>query len=132
MDDAIALLTNDHRKVERLFRDFPVTSGAAKQRIADALVRELSIHAAIEEQYLYPTLRKRVADGERLVERALKEHQSVKQRLARIEGLMPADGKLEGEVGSLMAAVREHVREEENDLFQRLHAELDGTALQDL
>src|SRR4029453_10135071 len=58
--DALKLLTQDHRNVERLFKAYEQTGeGAAKQkeRLAGQIIRELSIHATIEEQFLYPTPR---------------------------------------------------------------------------
>jgi hypothetical protein len=50
--DAIALLKNDHKEVEQLFRNYERlgedrAAGKAKQRIVARFTRELSVHAVI-------------------------------------------------------------------------------------
>ena len=55
--DAIALLKADHKTVESLFRRFEQAGPNAKKlkrKLVDQMVRELAIHAAIEEQVFYP------------------------------------------------------------------------------
>ena len=49
--EAIALLKDDHRKVEELFEDFEKARGdGRKERLAHEICLELSVHAAIEEE----------------------------------------------------------------------------------
>ena len=55
--DAITLLKNDHKSVERLFKRFEKTGDRAyaeKRKIVDKIIEELSMHAAIEETALLP------------------------------------------------------------------------------
>jgi hemerythrin superfamily protein len=63
--DAISLLTADHRMVAQLFADYErgLQGPKAKRQVVDQITRELSVHAAIEEAYFYPEVRK--ALGER-------------------------------------------------------------------
>ena len=61
--DAIALLKADHRKVEDLFAKFENAGERArktKRKLVDAIIVELSVHAAIEEQVFYPAVRSSV------------------------------------------------------------------------
>jgi hemerythrin superfamily protein len=53
--DAISLLTEDHRTVEQLFADYErgLRGPDAKRQAVDQIVRELSVHVAIEEAYFY-------------------------------------------------------------------------------
>jgi len=54
--DAITVIKNDHRKVEQLFHRFDRARGAAeRRRVAADLIRELSVHAAVEVVRLYRT-----------------------------------------------------------------------------
>src|SRR5258706_13893587 len=62
--DALALLKKDHQTVEKLFARF---EKKPSKETADRFVRELSIHAAVEEQLFYPALRK-LAQSEHLWE----------------------------------------------------------------
>src|ERR671929_169113 len=84
--DAITLLTTDHQEVEQLFRQLESQPpGPAQDEPVREVTRELSIHAAIEEQVLYPAMRRALPDGDALVEEAIEEHQQVKETLAAIE-----------------------------------------------
>ena len=55
-EDAISLLTEDHRTVEQLFADYErgLQGPEAKRQVVDQIIRELSVHAATEEAYFYP------------------------------------------------------------------------------
>ena len=51
--DAVALIKADHRTVEQLFREFEEASDRAyktKQQLVAEIVRELEVHATIEEE----------------------------------------------------------------------------------
>ncbi|MEZ5179447.1 MAG: hemerythrin domain-containing protein [Acidimicrobiales bacterium] len=61
--DAITLLKDDHKSVEKLFRRFEKAGDRAyveKREVVDRIIEELSIHAAIEEQIFYPVTRETV------------------------------------------------------------------------
>jgi hemerythrin superfamily protein len=130
--DAIQLLTADHTDVEQLFLQIESSpAGEAGDDIVGNVVRELSVHAAIEEQVLYPAMRKALPDGETLVQEAIDEHQEVKETLAAIERATTAAERrrlLDG----LIADVRHHVEEEETELFPKLRASVASQELQDM
>jgi hemerythrin superfamily protein len=119
--DAVELLTADHRKVDGLFAQIESSSGADKDEAVRQVTRELSIHAAIEEQIVYPVMRRSLPDGDAKVEEAIAEHQTVKETLAEIEHL-GSSAERDHKLGSLMAGVRHHVEEEESGLFPELRA----------
>ena len=57
--DAIQLLTADHAEVEQMFQQVEsLPDGESRSSLVAEVVRELSVHAAIEEQVLYPAMRK--------------------------------------------------------------------------
>jgi hemerythrin superfamily protein len=123
--DAVAVLKADHRAVEQLFRRFERTHAAAeKQRLADRITRELSIHAAIEEQHVYPALRRRGDGQEPKVLVALEEHHVTKLALSEIEALGPGDERFDAKVHVLIESVRRHVAEEERELLPALRRTL--------
>ena len=50
--DAVALIKADHRKVEQLFREFEEAGDRAyktKQQLVSEIIKELEVHATIEE-----------------------------------------------------------------------------------
>jgi hemerythrin superfamily protein len=95
--DAITVLKEDHELVRRLFAGFGRTTDRAvktRERLTRRLVKELSIHAAIEEQILYPRVREAVKKGDELADHALEEHQEAKELLDRIDGMAGDDPEL--------------------------------------
>jgi hemerythrin superfamily protein len=132
--DAISLLTEDHRTVEQLFADYErgLQGPEAKRQVVDQLIRELSVHAAIEEAYFYPEVRKALGEGGELVEESLHEHQEVKETLAALEDMDPADAAYDQQVAALIADVRHHVEEEEGEMFPKLRAALSAEQLHDI
>jgi hemerythrin superfamily protein len=123
--DAITVLKDDHKQFRRLFAEFGRTTDRAvktRERLARRLVKELSIHAAIEEQILYPRVREVVKKGDKLADHALEEHQEAKELLDQIDGMTGGDPELAPLVEQLASSVLHHVEEEESDLFKQLRA----------
>ncbi len=119
--DAISVLKKDHEAIDQLFRKFERSHGAAeKKRIADRIVRELSIHTAIEEQLVYPQLRNRLDGGQAPVLVALEEHHLAKVALAEIERFPEPNDRYEAKVHVLAESIRRHVQEEERTLLPAL------------
>jgi hemerythrin superfamily protein len=130
--NAITLLKNDHKTVEDLFQRFEKLGPRAvksKQDVVERIIRELSIHAAIEEMFFYPAVREAAAD---MVLESLEEHHIVKWVLSELEG-MPADHeRFDAKVSVLMENVRHHVKEEEKQLFPQVNKLLDRATLDEL
>lgn len=118
--DAIELLTTDHREVDQLFAQIEFLSdGSQKDDVVRQITEELSKHAAVEEQVVYPVMRRSLSDGDAKVEEAIQEHQTMKEALADIERL-GSSPKREQKLQKLMDDVRHHVKEEESELFPEL------------
>lgn len=122
--DAIQLLKRDHRAVEQLFKQFERAGKAGKtadmKRVVQKAVKELSIHAAIEEQIVYPALRHAEEALEDEVLEALEEHHLVKLTLLELDGMSPEDERYRAKMTVLIESVRHHVEEEEEELLPRL------------
>jgi hemerythrin superfamily protein len=115
MTDIFESLARDHRDVEKLFARYAeIGDDAIAHDICDAL----TVHAEVEEQSLYPELRRIVDDGDDMANVAEAEHAAVKLLIARIYETPPAD--LHRVVDELRAAVERHVASEEGDLFPLL------------
>jgi hypothetical protein len=112
----IALIKADHASVIRLFRRYKALSPRSFKRrrdVADRLIKDLAVHAAAEEQVLYPVARKSVPGGEQLVEEALGEHRSLKEALAALDKRAPEDEAFDPLMKAIEKEVRRHVKEEE-------------------
>lgn len=62
--DAVQMLEQDHRAVEKLFTQFSSEDQARKEEIAQQIFQELDVHATVEEEVFYPALRSQADLGE--------------------------------------------------------------------
>jgi hemerythrin superfamily protein len=129
--DAIEMLVADHREVDQLFTQFEAAApdSTVAKDLADKIVRELSVHAAIEELVLYPVAR-RVLEQDDLVDAAIDEHNEMKELLAEVDGKAVGDDRVRRTFHEIKLAVEEHVHEEETELFPRLRGKIDQDDLQ--
>jgi len=123
--DAITLLKKDHRTVEDLFKRFEKLGDRAKkgkQDVVERIIKELSVHAAVEEAVLYPAIRSAIEDKkvEEVVLESLEEHHIVKWTLSELDGMSPEHERFDAKVTVLIESVRHHVEEEEQELFPKL------------
>jgi hemerythrin superfamily protein len=133
--DAITMLKDDHRTVEKLFKRFEKAGDDAKvekRQVVDRIIEELSVHAAIEEQLFYPVARATVPGSDEIALESLEEHHIVKWVLSELETMSPEDERFDPKVKVLMENVRHHVDEEEHEFFPKVRDELGRNALSDL
>lgn len=128
--DTLSLLKADHRAVEQLFERFEESeTDEERERIAQEICLELSIHATVEEELIYPACRGVVDDH--LVDEAYVEHDGAKALIAEL--LSAADDRFrDAKVKVLHEMIKHHVKEEEKreGLFGRVKSsELDLEAL---
>ena len=82
--DAIALLKEDHRKVEDLFEKFEKARADERQQaLAREICTELTIHAMIEEEIFYPACHGQIED-EDLLDESYVEHDGAKVLISEI------------------------------------------------
>src|SRR3954453_16761726 len=130
--DAIQLLTQDHREVEELFEKFEKASrDGTKEKIARQICTELKIHAMIEEELFYPALRGKIDDDD--LDEAIVEHDGAKVLINDIEAGAPADHFYDAKVKVLQEEIEHHVKEEEkqdgNMFYQARRTDVDLDAL---
>ena len=138
--NALTLLKNDHKTVNGLFKQFEKIADsegkqaeAKKKTIVQSIIKELSVHASIEEQIFYPAIRKAMKkDDEDDVLEALEEHHIVKWLLSELDGMSPSAERFDAKVTVLMENVRHHVKEEEQELFKKVRKAMDVKALNTL
>jgi hemerythrin superfamily protein len=130
--DAIAMLTADHKKVKKLFADFDKLkeegSDEDKSAVVDQICNELKIHAELEEEIFYPAVRKAIDDSD-LMDEALVEHAGAKDLIAQLEDASPDDDLYDAKVTVLGEQIEHHVKEEEGEMFPKAKAKVDTEAL---
>ncbi|MFC0401257.1 hemerythrin domain-containing protein [Paraburkholderia rhizosphaerae] len=122
--DAIALLTEDHRSVDKLFDAFERAAADdldAKGTLAQRACEKLTVHTIIEEEILYPAAHDALRDRDVIdVDEAYVEHFLVKTLIARFDTLKPGQRGFDATFKVLTEMVRHHVEEEETSLFPEL------------
>lgn len=110
--DAVALLKKDHQTVEDLFEQFEKASGEGrKQKLAEQICLELSVHAQIEEEIFYPACEGKVEED--LLKESYVEHDGAKVLIAEIMAGGPNDEFYDSKVKVLSEQIEHHVEEEE-------------------
>jgi hemerythrin superfamily protein len=131
--DLVDVLTAEHRAVERLFADVETTSDRRlRRKTLAAALAELRRHSAMEERFLYPATREHVPSGEVLAAHELREHAEADAKMRRLARLDDSDPEYDPLVSSLFTDIRDHVTEEETELFPRLRAACDRETLRRL
>jgi hypothetical protein len=118
--DAFTLLTNDHKKVAALFEKIePTTERAVKTReeAFGKLREELDVHAHIEEEILYPALKKE-AETRDITFEGVEEHHVIKMLLAELAGMAVDSEEWTAKAKVLQENVEHHVEEEETKMFK--------------
>ena len=118
---AIELLKSDHREVAALFAEFESADPDTQEDLAETICQQLTVHAQIEEEILYPAAKEALAGEDAdLVNEAEVEHDSAKDLIAKIEGMDSSEESYKATVKVLSEYIKHHVKEEETELFPLL------------
>jgi hemerythrin superfamily protein len=131
--DAIALLTDDHKTVQKLFKEYEKLVQNADQEEKAALAKqicmELAVHAQIEEEIFYPAVRDAIAETD-LLDEAEVEHASAKDLIAQLGAMAPGEELYDAKVTVLGEYVNHHITEEQDEMFPKVKkAKLDTASL---
>jgi hypothetical protein len=139
--DAITVLGRDHGQVKYLLKQLQAlpshqTGGSPKdlarrKTIVDMMTVRLAEHEAIEEEYLWPTVRTVLPDGDRWAEGALDQERAGKDTLSALGGLTPDSDAFDEHVEKLALQLRQHVAYEER-VFLALREAMAQEALDEL
>jgi hemerythrin-like domain-containing protein len=117
--DPIALLTADHRNVQKLFKEFTQTDKndvRSLSRIAKQAINELKVHTTLEEEVFYPAVRKALDDDD-IVSEAEIEHRTAKALIEGLEKTSPDNHYYRAMFTVLSEYVKHHIEEEEKEMF---------------
>jgi hypothetical protein len=119
-------------KANELFARLSETSdGAVKTRVKlfAELKAELELHISLEEQHLFPILR-RNADTKALVTDAIKDNKELRAKLADLEVLPKNDEAFPERLKELQKAFRQHARDEKRELLPAVQRALSEEQVQ--
>jgi hemerythrin superfamily protein len=125
--NAIEVLELQHHDIEELFEKLlSAATPEMKERLFLKLADSLAIHAAVEEHHFYPAAR------EGHVAASAEEEQEIKHVLEGLHDIQVGDEAFNAKMAALLAVVEHHVATEEQTLFPKVKAVLDGYALEEL
>ena len=119
-------------KANELFARLSDTSeGAVKTRekLFAELKTELELHANLEEQHLFPVLR-RNAETKELVADAIKDNKELRAKLAELEVLPKNDAAFAERLKELQKTFRQHARDEKRELLPAVQRALSEEQVQ--
>src|ERR1700712_4452738 len=119
-------------KANELFAKLADTSdGAAKTRekLFTELKAELESHTGLEEQHLFPILR-RNAETKELVADAIKDNKELRAKLAELEALPKNDAAFPERLKELQKTFRQHARDEKRELLPAVQRALSEEQVQ--
>jgi hemerythrin-like domain-containing protein len=115
------VLTAHHDVLRGLLRDLAETTDAQtdrRERLRDDFLREIEIHAQIEDEIFYPA----VPDVSPLLSLAHAEHRQIDDQVATVMRTPVDHPQFLAEVRMLESTVRHHTMEEEQRMFPQSHA----------
>jgi hemerythrin-like domain-containing protein len=124
--NAIDLLTEDHKKVQQLFKAFEKLRedddvDDEKAELVKQACQELTVHTEIEEDIFYPAARDALgSEGEDLLDEAEVEHATAKDLIEQLEEMEPGDELYDAKFTVLGEYVNHHIKEEQDELFPKL------------
>ena len=120
--DAIALLTADHREVKDMFEQFEQLGDrakATKEKLKEKICQALTVHTQIEEEIFYPAVRGAFKDSEDMVDEAVVEHAAAKDLIRQLQEMQPDEDLYDAKVKVLGEEIDHHVEEEEEEMFPK-------------
>jgi hemerythrin superfamily protein len=125
--DAIVILKDDHKRIKVLFKEFQnAGENATKSRgkIVGKIIEELTVHTYIENEGLYPEVRRLVPDLEQDVLESYEEHHVADVLCMELTAMSADDDHFIAKTTVLIENVTHHIDEEESDWFPRVREAL--------
>jgi hemerythrin superfamily protein len=130
MPDVVDLITQDHREVERMFKELK-ESPEKRAGLVPVLITLLTAHSRAEEAEVYPVARDEAGAADD-VEHSQEEHLLADQLLGKLAHTDPESQDFDDALAKLVEAVTHHVEEEESSVLPQMRQNLSSERLQQL
>jgi hemerythrin superfamily protein len=133
--DAIVVLKEDHKNVKRLFKRFQgAQDGPAdiKAEIVKEILAELTVHTYLENEVMYPEVRRLLPALENDILESYEEHHVADVLCMELATMDASDEHFDAKVTVLVENVTHHIDEEEHDWFPKVRDGLGRRQLQEI
>jgi hemerythrin-like domain-containing protein len=133
--DAIVLLKADHKEIRKLFREFQAAGENAtvqKGQLVSKMIELLTVHTYIENEVMYPQVRRLLPDLEDDVLESYEEHHVADVLCMELFAMKPDAERFDAKTTVLIENVTHHIEEEEEEWFPQVRAGLGRKQLQEL
>ena len=133
--DAIVLLKQDHREIKAVFAQFEKAgrnATKAKGDLVTKMTRLLTVHTYIENEVMYPEVRRLLPDLEDDVLESYEEHHVADVLVTELMALSPDAERFDAKTTVLIENVTHHIAEEEQAWFPKVRAGLGRKQLSEL
>ncbi|MEU6831150.1 hemerythrin domain-containing protein [Nocardia beijingensis] len=133
--DAIVLLRDDHKAIRKLFREFEKAgedATRAKAEVVGKIIEALTVHTYLENECMYPEVRKLVPDLEDDILESYEEHHVADVLVTELAAMKPDNEHFTAKTTVLIENVDHHIDEEENEWFPKVREALGRKQLQEI
>ncbi|MEH1165927.1 hemerythrin domain-containing protein [Micromonospora sp. CPCC 205539] len=133
--DAIVLLKEDHKEMRRLFKAFQdAEEGPASQRqkLVGQILEALTVHTYLENEVMYPEVRRLLPDLEDDILESYEEHHVADMLCFELASMDAHDERFTAKTTVLIENVTHHVEEEEQEWFPKVREALGRKQLQEI
>ena len=133
--DAIVLLKQDHQEIKKVFRDFQAAGkNATKQKghLVAKMIELLTVHTYIENEVMYPEVRRLLPDLKDDVLESYEEHHVTDLLCMELYAMSADAERFDAKATVLIENVTHHIDQEETDWFPKVRDRLSRKQLSDL
>jgi hemerythrin-like domain-containing protein len=131
LTDVVKLIKTQHQQIDKLLEqaaDEGADRAALLRQAADLLIP----HSKAEEDFVYPTIKRKASEAGEDVEDGVVEHHSIEGMLQDLLGQDPDAPGWDGLLAALTGELRHHVEEEEQELLPVLQKTSSAEELQQM
>lgn len=133
--DAIVYLKDQHKVVKRLFKEFQSAGDdatAAKGRIVGQILENLTVHTYLENEIMYPEVRKLMPDLEDDILESYEEHHVADVLCMELATMKPDEEHFDAKTTVLIENVTHHIDEEEKEWFPEVRKGISRKQLKEI
>jgi iron-sulfur cluster repair protein YtfE (RIC family) len=129
--DAIVFLKDEHKQMKRVFREFEKNKDDAGRRgdIVRRMIELLTIHTYLENEIMYPEVRRLLPQVEDDILESYEEHHVADVLCQELWSMSPADEHYPAKATVLIENVEHHMGEEEQEWFPKVREGVGRKAL---